>query len=461
MSRAPIARRTALKAAFAAAAAEPFAALTGKAAGSDAAIGEIAHAAEPLPDFEDPAFGKLFDRFASARVVLMGEATHGTSEFYRARAAITKHLVQNHGFAIVAVEADWPDASHVDAFIRGREPPSAPDRPFGRFPTWMWRNRETRALVDWLKQHNASLPDPDRQAGFYGLDLYGLGASIDMVAEHLAKEDPAAAAEARARYGCLSPYQDDPGDYALEALRSGENCEDEVAAVLKLVEQRLAPGADPASFDARQNARAVIGGEQYYRSMAQGAVSSWNLRDEYMFNTLLRVLESRGPDAKAVVWAHNSHIGDAAATEMGRRGEHNIGQLCRRRFGEEARLLGFGTDRGTVMAASRWGGDPEVKQVRPSLEESFGALFRQAGGERFLVDLRPGVHDGLPRALEPERLDRAIGVIYLPHSERASHYFEASLSKQFDAYLWFDETRAVTPIANQDDGRPADHPFAS
>ncbi len=198
---------------------------------------------------------------------------------------------------------------------------------------------------------------------------------------------------------------------------------------------------------------------RYYRTMAAGGRSSWNLRDQHMFDTLLQVLQARGPAAKAVVWAHNSHVGDASATEMGRRGEHNIGQLCRRHFGSEARLVGFGTDRGTVMAASEWGGAHKVMSVRPSLPGSYGALFREAGRDRFLLDLRPGVHESLRQALKPERLERAIGVMYLPGSERVSHYFGASLPDQFDAYLWFAETRAVTPLGEHDATLPAGHPF--
>ena len=461
MSSAPIARRTALKGALAAAASEPLSALADKAGRHHPAVQEIARAAERLPELSDPAFGRSFDRFGGSRVVLLGEATHGTSEFYRARAEITKHLVREHGFTIVAVEADWPDASHVDAYIRGRERPSAPVRPFRRFPTWMWRNQEMRALVDWLKAHNARVPDPNRQVGFYGLDLYGLGASIEMVADHLAKRDPAAADEARVRYACLSAYQDDPTDYAYDSLRPGfDTCEEEVGAALKLLEERLAPGADPVSFDALQNARAVVSGEKYYRTMSRGGPSSWNLRDQHMFDSLTTILDARGSGAKAVVWAHNSHVGNAAATEMSRRGEHNIGQLCRRRFGEEARLIGFGTDRGAVMAASRWGGDPQVKEVRPSLEGSYGRLLREAARDPFWLDLRPGIHDSLRQALKPERLERAIGVLYLPETERLSHYYDASLPEEFDAFLWFEETRAVTPVTDDDRTLPADHPLA-
>jgi erythromycin esterase-like protein len=264
----------------------------------------------------------------------------------------------------------------------------------------MWRNAETRELVDWVRQHNASVATPSQQVGFHGLDLYGVAAAADNVAAHLSNVEPEASALARRNYECLRPYREDPTDYASAALRPGfTSCEEEVSAVSKRLVGR--PATEPAVFEAVQNARSVVGGERYCRTMAAGGRSSWNLRDQHMFDTLLQVLEARGPAAKAIVWAHNSHVGDASATEMGRRGEHNIGQLCRRHFGTEARLVGFGTDGGTVMAASEWGGAHTVMSVRPSLPGSYGALFREAGRDRFLLDLRPGVHESLRQALNP------------------------------------------------------------
>ncbi|HEX2555082.1 MAG TPA: erythromycin esterase family protein [Microvirga sp.] len=418
----------------------------------------IARHAEPLPDFESEAFGALFDRLGDARVVLLGESTHGTSEFYRARAAITRRLVTRHGFTIVAAEADWPDAAHVDAYARGRrERPAAPARPFRRFPTWMWRNEEMRALVDWLKEHNAGL-EPARQAGFYGLDLYSTASSMEAVIAHMERTDPQAAAEVRGHYACLAGYGGDLSDYAADLIRPRfDPCSDDVAAALRIVTERAGRPGDEAALDAVRNARVVVGSEAFTRAQVQGTDSSWNLRDRHMFDTLLAVLEARGPEARAVVWAHNSHVGNAAATEMGRRGETNIGELCRRHFGSAARLVGFGTDRGTVMAASRWGAAPEVKTVRPSLPDSHGALLRDAGPERFLLDLRD---PDLRRALEPARPQRAIGVLYLPETERVSHYFDASLPDQFDAFVFVEETRAVTPIREPAASLPAGHPFA-
>ena len=426
--------------------------------GSDHLHSTVARHAEPLPPIEDEqAFGAMFDRFADAKVVLLGESTHGTSEFYRARAAITRRLITHHGFTVVAVEADWPDASHVDAYIRGRPRPLAPEKPFRRFPTWMWRNEEMRSLVDWLKVHNAGAT-PSQQAGFYGLDLYSTAASMDAVMGYMARTDIQAAADVRGHYACLAAYGDDLADYAADLIRPGFNsCQDEVASVLEILTTRRPATGNEAHFDALQNARVVVGSEGFYRAQFKGAESSWNLRDRHMFNTLLALLEARGPTARAVVWAHNSHVGNAAATDMRDRGETNIGELCRQHFGNTALLIGFGTDRGHVLAASRWGAAPEVKAVRPSLPESHGALFREIGPERFLLDLRA---PDLRRVLHAKQPQRAIGVLYLPETERMSHYFEASLPDQFDAFVFLEQTRAVRAVTDTTRNVPDDHPFA-
>ena len=432
------------------------------------AVELVRDAAEPLPDLADPAFPAFIDRFADARVVLLGEATHGTSEFYRARARITRRLIERHGFRIVAVEADWPDAEAIDRYVRHR-PAAAPDRPvFARFPSWMWRNTDVQDFVSWLREHNAGIQDPRARTGFYGLDLYALNASIEAVVDYLERTDPAAAQVARERYGCLTPWQRDPATYGRAALSAGYGaCEQEVLAALReLLDKRLDHvGHEGDEFlDAVQNARLVAAAEQYYRTIYYAGEESWNLRDTHMFDTLEQVLRARGPDARAVVWAHNSHVGDAAATEMGiARGQLNIGQLARERWGGAAVLIGFGTDRGTVAAATDWGGVMEIKTVRPARRDSYERLCHEAGKEPFLLDLRPGhVADELRRELAPPRLERAIGVIYRPESERWSHYFEASLPRQFDAWLWFDETRAVTPLptaAERSEGAPDTYPF--
>lgn len=407
----------------------------------------IAAAAEPLPDPGDAeAFGAHFDRFAAARVVLLGEATHGTAEFYRARAAITRRLIERHGFSIVALEADWPDAARLDAELRARPAPPADGEPFSRFPRWMWRNAEFRAFTDWLRGHNAAL-SPGRRVALRGLDIYSLGSSIETVLAHLDAADPEAARAARRRYGCLTPWQDEPEEYGRAVLFGARKaCEDAVVAQCRdLLARRLEPRAEDeeALFDAQQNARVVAAAERYYRAMWLGGAEGWNLRDRHMFDTLRTLLDRGGPAAKAVVWAHNSHVGNAAATAMGWAGEFNIGELCRTAFGAEAALIGFGTDHGTVACASDWGGDIEIKRVRPALDGSHEAACREAGLDRALLDLRP---PELAAALRQPRLERAIGVIYRPETERRSHWFEAVLPDQFDTFVWFAETQAVSPL---------------
>jgi protein-L-isoaspartate(D-aspartate) O-methyltransferase len=424
----------------------------------------IFDAAEGLPDFDDPAFGARFDRFASARVVLLGEASHGTSEFYRARAAITRRLIEKHGFTIVAVEADWPDAAVINAYVRHRPLPANAEPPFQRFPTWMWRNTDVNAFLLWLREHNGPVAQ-DKQAGFYGLDLYNLNGSIRAVIDYLDRHDPEAAAVARERYGCLSPWKNEPQAYGRMALTKGYAvCEQPVVAMLQelLGKARQYAAADPDEFlDAAQNARLIRNAEAYYRAMYYGAAESWNLRDTHMFETLQNLLAAKGTDAKAVVWAHNSHIGNAAFTEMGAlREELNVGQLCREHYGEEAALIGFGTHTGTVAAASDWDGPMEIKQVRPSRNDSYERLAHDSGRSRFLLDLREGHNESLRLALMEPRLERFIGVIYRPESERWSHYSEAALPLQFDAYVWFDETRAVTPLpTTPKEGPPETYPF--
>jgi protein-L-isoaspartate(D-aspartate) O-methyltransferase len=411
----------------------------------------IAEAAEPLPDLDDPAFGAQFDRFAGARVVLLGEASHGASEFYRARAAITRRLVEAHGFSIVAVEADWPDAASLDRQIRGRPARAEAEPAFQRFPTWMWRNREVEAFTAWLTAWNAARPMA-RRAGFYGLDLYNLSASLRAVLDYLDKVDPEAAAIARERYGCLTPWAREPRAYGRMARTIGyARCE---AGVIKTLTDMLRRQLDYAVhdgddfLDATANARLVKNAEAYYRAMYYAAADSWNLRDTHMFETLTAILDARGPDAKAVVWAHNAHVGDASKTEMGlSRGELNIGQLCRERFGAQAALIGFGTHTGTVACASDWDGPLEVKRLRPALPDSYERQAHDSGVRRFLLDLREGRHPDLRHRLLAPRLERFIGVIYRPESERWSHYSACSLPRQFDAYVWFDETRAVTSTA--------------
>lgn len=418
------------------------------------AAASVAAVAEPLPNLDDSAFAEAFDRYADARVVLLGEASHGTSEFYRARAAITRRLIERHGFTIVAVEADWPDAAVIDRHVRQR-PYAALDPPFQRFPTWMWRNREFFEFVAWLRAHNAALAAAER-ASFHGLDLYNLSGSIRAVIDYLDRVGRDAAAVARERYGCLAPWRDAPHGYGRLAITEGyARCEKPVVAMLRALVEKQAElvASDGDDFlDATHNARLIASAEAYYRAMYYSSAESWNLRDEHMFDTLDLLLRTKGQGAKAVVWAHNSHIGDARFTDMGmERGELNLGQLARTGYGDAARLVGFGTHTGTVAAADDWDAPMKIKRVNPSRPDSYERICHEAGVPRFLLDLRP---EGEVRdALLTPRLERFIGVIYRPDTERWSHYSTAVLPQQFDAYVWFDETRAVDALPGPATGR--------
>lgn len=425
----------------------------------------IARAAEPFSSIADASLDRLLQRIGDAQVVCLGEASHGTDEFYAMRARLTQALIREKGFNIVAVEADWPDAASIDRAVRGTDvsvPESA--SPFARFPTWMWANTQVQAFVRWLRQHNELMRDPEQQTGFYGLDLYSLYTSAEAVLTYLDDVDPEAAAIARQRYGCLTPWEQDPASYGAAAI-SGEYeaCEEDVLAMLNdLLDHRLRYTAQDGQrfIDAVQNARLVANAEQYYRIMYYGSAASWNVRDQHMFDTLQLIMNYRGPESRAVVWAHNSHLGDARFTEMGRaRGEHNVGQLVREHYTNAAYLVGFGTDRGTVAAASEWGGEMEVKQVRPSHERSYERLCHRSGVPNFLLPLRDA---DLPLRdeLAEERLERAIGVIYRPETELQSHYFYAELPSQFDEYIWMDKTSAVTPLVlSPHEAAPDTFPF--
>jgi erythromycin esterase-like protein len=414
-------------------------------------------AAHPLHgDASD--FDPLLERIGDAHVVLIGEASHGTHEFYRVRAAITKRLIREKGFIGVAVEADWPDAFRVNRFVRGR--PGDTDAAdalggFRRFPRWMWRNADVLDFVGWLREHNDSAVGAERPVGFYGLDLYSLHASIAAVLSYLRVVDPDAARRAEARYACFDHFRGDPGNYgAATHFGLTPSCEREVVA--QLVELQRAAGeyakrdgrVDPdALFYAEQNAHVVRDAEAYYRTAIAGDAESWNLRDRHMTETLTRLTEHLGrggEDVKVVVWAHNSHLGDASWTELAARGELNVGQLVREQRARDAVLVGFTTHTGTVTAASNWNALPERKHVRPSLAGSYERLFHDAGLGNSLLLFDHG-HE-MSWTLDEPRLERAIGVIYRPNAERASHYFHAHLSRQFDAVLHYDVTRAVEPL---------------
>jgi protein-L-isoaspartate(D-aspartate) O-methyltransferase len=430
-----------------------------------ALIGAVRAHAEPFASVDLANLGPMLERVGDARVVLIGEATHGTAEFYRMREQITRALITKKQFSFVAIEGDWPDAARIDHYVRHFEYQPSEWTAFARFPTWMWRNEEVRIFVEWLRRHNADA-EPRHRAAFHGLDLYSLHNSIRAVLDYLDDVDPHAAQIARERYGCLTPWQSDPATYGRAALTGRyRSCEKEVASMLAGIlarrrEYALSDGE--RYFDAVQNARLVTNAERYYRIMYYGSRASWNLRDSHMFETLKALLDFYGKDSKAVVWAHNSHVGDASATEMAIRGEHNIGQLCRQEFKSRAYLIGFGTDRGTVAAASDWDGPMEIKSVRPAHTQSYERQFHTAseelGKSSYFVPMK--AHAALQEALKKPLLERAIGVIYRPETELASHYFQAILPRQFDEYIWFDETSAVTPLATADvAGMPETYPF--
>lgn len=421
-----------------------------------------------LPFDEAPDTRAFLDRVGEARVVCLGEATHGTDEFYRIRAALTKALIEEAGVRIVAVEADWPDAERVDAYVRHREPAEAEWEAFSRFPTWMWRNEAVRDFVEWLRAWNADRPEDDR-AGFFGLDLYSLYTSIHEVLRYLDGHDAELAADARQRYACLMPFEGEPADYGRAlALRRYDDCRADVVDLLRgLLQKRIAQtatahGRDPDDFpyfNAVQNARVVRDAEAYYREMFVGGANTWNLRDTHMVATLQALLDHVGEGSRAAVWAHNSHVGDAAATQMGQRGEVNVGHLCRQALGDDAYLVGFGTHTGTVFAADDWGSEGRVKDVRPSNSESFERLGHESGVPRFTLPLR-GADDRLAYELGHPRLERAIGVIYRPQTELQSHYFHADLAGQFDEWIWVDETSALVPLGpSHAPELPHAHPF--
>jgi protein-L-isoaspartate(D-aspartate) O-methyltransferase len=423
----------------------------------------IADGCNPFDSVETVNLDPLLERIGKADIVLIGEASHGTSEFYKMRSRITRELIVKKNFNFVAIEGDWPDAARIDHFVRHFDTPPSEWTAFARFPTWMWRNNDMREFVDWLRIHNTDL-SPGKRVGFHGLDLYSLYSSIRSILKYLDDVDPATAQLARQRYGCLTPWQADPATYGKAALTgSYRSCEREVVLMLTdlATKHREYAEHDGERFlDAVQNARLVANAERYYRVMYYGSRESWNLRDRYMFETLKTLLDFHSPHNKAIVWAHNSHIGDAAATEMSSRGELNIGHLCRKDFGDRAYSIGFGTDNGTVAAASDWDGPMEVKTVRPSLADSYERLFHECGLPGFMLGLRTPESEPLRQGLLKPRLERAIGVIYRPETELASHYFHAVLPRQFDEYVWIDTTQAVQPFDTAElEGLPDTYPF--
>ncbi|MDP9023460.1 MAG: erythromycin esterase family protein [Actinomycetota bacterium] len=408
--------------------------------------------AHPL---DDAAIAALAERLAGSRYVLLGEATHGTHEFYDLRADLTRRLIADHGFHAVALEADWPDAARLDGYVRHRSDDADPRAALGdftRFPTWMWRNTVVAGFAAWLREHNA---DRDVPTGIYGMDLYSLFTSIEEVLRYLDAVDPEAAERARLRYDCFDHVGVDGQRYGHAIAVAGqEPCEADV--VEQLVELRRNAHAyvgsdgqprEDAFFDAEQNARLVADAERYYRAMFRGRDDSWNLRDTHMADTVDALAEhhaSRVGEPRIAVWAHNSHLGDARATEMGRRrGQINVGQLLRERHPGQVTAVGFTTHRGHVTAASQWDGPMLRQRVRDALPDSHEAVLHEVAADRFWLDM----HDPDVAATFGEpRLERAIGVVYRPETERISHYFSAQLPSQFDVVIHIDETTALQPL---------------
>jgi erythromycin esterase-like protein len=418
-------------------------------------------------------YDALLDLIGDARFVLLGEASHGSHEFYRMRADISRRLIEEHEFAAVAVEADWPDAYRVNCFVRGVGDDHSADAAlsgFRRFPAWMWRNQVVLEFVEWLREYNRGVA-PQRRAGFYGIDLYSLHASIEAVIGYLNSVDPEAARRAQDRYSCFEFFGQDPQSYGY-ATASGmaEPCEDAVIEQLREMQRITSWGehsgriSEDEAFEAEQNARLVKNAEEYYRSMFRGRISSWNLRDSHMvetLNALAEHLQRTTGRSRIIVWAHNSHLGDASATQMGESGEWNVGQLIREQHGRDALLIGFTTHTGMVTAANDWGAPAQVMQVVPSRADSVEGLFHRTGLPRFFLNMRDD--PAVAGLLRQQRLERAIGVIYRPQTERMSHYFFASVAEQFDALFHVDDTTAVTPLEAYaplpEDELPETYPF--
>lgn len=419
-------------------------------------IQTLSQSAEPLSDQEDK-YSALLDKIGDAQYVLMGEATHGTSEFYNARIEISKQLIIKKDFSAIAIEGDWPDTYLIHRYLQGAGEKNNWEialEEFKRFPIWMWRNTTLPPFLKWLRNYNDYLP-PELKIGFYGLDLYSLYSSMQAVIDYLSKIDPDSANRARSRYTCFEDVKEDPQTYAYFTSKGlKKSCVKETVDQLLDIQQQAFKflqkdglTAEDEYFYAVQNARLVKNAETYYRSLFEGRVSSWNIRDNHMAETLEILTDHlatrRKKPCKIIVWAHNSHIGDARATEMGMQGEVNLGQLVREQH-EKTYLIGFSTYQGTVTAASDWGDPAECKRVLPGLASSYEDLFHQVNYPKFLLDLRNS--DRFKHYLDISRLQRAIGVIYRPESERASHYFFTHLPLQFDCVIHFDKTTAVKPL---------------
>jgi erythromycin esterase-like protein len=412
-----------------------------------AAIGEHA-----IPLHEPADLDPLLERIGNARYVLIGEASHGTSDFYRWRAELSKRLIEERGFSFVSVEGDWPDCYRVNRYVKWRPDTgnSAYDvlHAFERWPTWMWANRDVVAFATWLRSYNERLSE-ERQVGFYGLDVYSLFESMAEVVQYLDRIDPEAARTARRAYSCFDPYAEDVQEYARATALVPTSCEDEAISILAALRRKApeyaADGRD-AYFNAEQNALVARGAELYYRTMVRGGPTSWNVRDHHMVDTLERLMRLHGPLAKGIVWEHNTHIGDARFTDMARAGMVNVGQLVRQAHsGDDVVLVGFGSHHGTVIAADEWGLPMQRMRVPDARTESYEAVMHECGVRDFLL-LFDGSDDGGIPGLDEIRGHRAIGVVYNPHAERWGNYVPTLLARRYDAFIYLDETEALDPL---------------
>jgi erythromycin esterase-like protein len=400
----------------------------------------------PLEDTED--LEPLLDRIGDARFVLLGEASHGTHEYYLWRARISKRLIEEKGFRFIGVEGDWPDCYRVNQYIQGElGDTTAKDvlHAFSRWPTWMWANWEIVAFAEWLRGYNDMRPDEEK-VGFYGLDVYSLWESLKAVIGYLKQHDPDALPAAERAFRCFEPYEEDPQEYARATLFVPESCEREVIDLHNTIRQQAAPkaDADATALNAVMNAEVIKGAETYYRTMVHGGGTSWNVRDRHMADTLNRLMQFYGSDAKAIVWEHNTHIGDARYTDMASAGMYNVGELVRQEHEPAGVVLaGFGSYEGTVIAAREWDAPMQVMPVPPARPGSWEqALHDMNAEDRLLLFHRPADPTS---ALAAPRGRRAIGVVSHPACE-AGNYVPTVLPLRYDAFMYLDQTQALHPL---------------
>ncbi len=426
----------------------------------------LEEALDGSPLVTDEDLDIVLDEIGDDRIVLLGEASHGTSEFYSWRARVSRRLIEEKGFSFIAVEGDWPDVYEVNRYAKGYEG-SGPDAEtvldrFSRWPTWMWANWEVEAFIEWLRGHNDALPI-GRKVGFYGFDVYSLWDSMRTILDFLSDRDPQAYQMALRAWHCFEPYGEEAQDYAWATLSLvPEGCEEEAVELLSSIRHRLPAYAEDweAKLNAEQNAWVIVGAERYYRTMVRGGAASWNIRDLHMVQTLERLLQYHGPRAKAIVWAHNTHVGDARATDMAGQGMFNVGQLVRERHGRQGvHIVGFGSHGGAVVAARAWGDQMEVMAVPDAREGSWESLFHQRSDKDRIVRIGRFVED--PDVARP-RGHRAIGVVYHPEREAFGNFVPSVLPARYDTFIYLDRTAALHPLHAEppvDREPPETYPF--